>query len=145
MGSSLSRSFFVMLLVALFAGLCFGQTQTARLQGAVHDASGANVPGAKIVAVNTQTKVSSETTSNADGLYVLPALQPGAYTLTVEAGGFRKAIIEAIELDAASNVSQSIALEVGQMTETIEVQANTISVQSTDAQVANSVTIKDIE
>ena len=144
MGISLGRSIVVISLVALLAGLCFGQTQSARLQGVVHDASGANVPGAKVVVVNTQTKVSSDTTSNADGLYVLPALQPGTYTLTVEAGGFRKAIVEDIELDAASNVSQSVTLEVGQMTETIEVKANTISVQAADAQVANSVTISDI-
>ena len=91
------------------------------------------------------TKVTTEATSNASGDYVLPALQPGTYSLTVEATGFRKARIDGIELAAASNVSQAVTLEVGQLTEVVEVTANTVNVQTSDSQVANSVTIKDIE
>ena len=49
------RVFNLFLVLALFTGLCFGQTQAARLQGIVHDASGAIVPNAKIVAINMQT------------------------------------------------------------------------------------------
>ena len=144
MGRKSFASFILLLVLALMAGPCFGQTQSARLQGVVHDATGANVPNAKVVAVNLQTKAMSETTSNADGLYVLPALQPGTYSLSVEAAGFRKSIVESLELEAAANVSQALTLEVGQITETIEVKANAISVQTADAQVANSVTISDI-
>lgn len=129
-----------------FAALaCFAQTQTARLTGTVHDSSGAVVPNAKVTAVNTATRVETEATTNASGDYVMPALQPGVYSLLVEASGFNKASIQAIQLDAASNVSQSVTLEVGQMSEVVEVAANAVNVQTTDAQVANSVTIKDIE
>ena len=128
----------------LLAGLCFGQTQTARLVGTVHDSTGAVVPNAKVTAVHMATKVRTEASTNANGDYVLPALQPGNYELIVEAPGFRKAAIEGIELDAAANVSQSVTLEVGQMTEVVEVTANAINVQTSDSQVANSVTIKDI-
>ena len=91
----------------LVAALCFGQTQTARLVGTVHDSTGAVVPNAKVVATNMATKVQTEATTNTTGDYVLPALQPGNYSLTVEASGFRKAAVEGIELDVASNVSQS--------------------------------------
>src|SRR5579863_8858843 len=91
----------------LMAALGFAQTQSARLVGTVHDSTGAVVPNAKVVATNAATKVRTEATSNATGDYVMPALQAGNYTLTVEATGFRKAAIEGIELDAASNVSQS--------------------------------------
>ena len=127
------------------AAACFAQTQTARLVGTVHDSSGAVVPNAKVTAVNNATKVKDEAVTNNAGDYVLPALQPGAYSLTVEASGFRKAVIESLQLDAAANVSQGITLEVGQVNEVVEVTANTINVQTTDSQVANSVTIKDIE
>src|SRR5664280_1287586 len=95
-----------LLVLALFTGLCFGQTQAARLQGVVHDASGAIVPNAKVVAVNNQTKDSSDATSNASGLYVLPALRPGTYSLTVEAAGFSKTTVTEIELTVSSNIAQ---------------------------------------
>ena len=130
---------------AFLAAACLAQTQTARLVGTVHDKTGAVVPNAKVTAVNAGTKAKTEATSNANGDYVLPALQPGTYSLTVEASGFRKGVVDGIELDAAANVSQGITLEVGQLTETIEVTANTINVQTTESQIANSVTIKDIE
>ncbi|MGO9255599.1 MAG: carboxypeptidase regulatory-like domain-containing protein [Bryobacteraceae bacterium] len=135
----------IVLAAAFLAAACFAQTQTARLVGTIHDSTGAVVPNAKITAVETATKVRTEASSNSTGDYVLPALQPGTYLLTVEASGFRKAIIESLELDAAANVAQAITLEVGAVSEVVEVTANTINVQTTDAQVANSVTIKDIE
>ncbi len=135
----------VVIIAAFLAAACFGQTQTARLVGTVHDSTGAVVPNAKVTAVNAGTKLKTEATSNSSGDYVLPALQPGTYSVSVEATGFRKAVIDSIELDAAANVSQTITLEVGQLTEVVEVTANTINVQTADSQVANSVTLKDIE
>src|SRR5215475_5179350 len=109
------RAIAFLLLLALFTGLCFGQTQTARLQGVVHDSSGAIVPNAKVVVTNNQTKDPSEATSNAAGLYVLPALRPGIYTLTVEAAGFSKTSIRDIELVVSANVAQDVTLEVGKL------------------------------
>ena len=144
MGSKWFGSLVLLLVLALMAGPCFGQTQTARLQGVVHDTSGANVPGAKVVVVNTQTKATSETTSNASGLYVLPALLPGSYSMTVEAAGFRKSLVADIELTVSGNVSQDVGLEVGQVSESIEVKANVVAVTTTDAQVSSAVTMTDI-
>ncbi|HEY2013597.1 MAG TPA: TonB-dependent receptor, partial [Bryobacteraceae bacterium] len=145
----MTRKFFgscvLILVLALLAGLCFGQTQTARLQGIVHDASGANVPGAKVVVVNTATRVSSETTSNASGLYVLPALLPGVYTLTVEAAGFRKTSVNGIELVVSGSLAQDVTLELGQVSEVIEVVANAVAVTTTDAQISSAVTLADIK
>ncbi len=72
----------------------FAQTQSARLVGTVHDASGAAIPNAKITATQQETKKSTETVTNPSGDYVFPALQPGTYSLTVEAAGFRKAVVD---------------------------------------------------
>src|SRR5579883_374571 len=129
----------------LFAAVALCQTQTARLVGTVQDTTGAVVPNAKITGTNDATKIKTNAFTNATGEYVLPALQPGTYTLTVEAAGFRKAEVAGIQLDAASNVAQGVTLEVGQMTEVVEVTANVVNVNTTDAQVANTVTMKDIE
>src|SRR6516165_7164024 len=123
MTRTLCGKFVFLLAVVLVSGLCFGQTQTARLQGVVHDASGASVPNAKIVAINDQTKDASEATSNAAGLYVLPALRPGTYTLTVEASGFSKTTVTDIELAVSASIAQDVRLELGKLTEVIEVAA----------------------
>jgi hypothetical protein len=122
----------------------FAQTATARLVGIVHDASGAAIPNAKVTATQDATRQKTETTTNPSGEYVLSALQPGTYTLNVEAGGFRKGLVTGLELDAAANVSQLVTLEVGQVTEVVEVKANVVSVQTADAQVSQSITMSDI-
>ena len=133
------------ILFALSGGLCFGQTQAARLQGIVRDSSGAIVPNAKVVAVNSQTKDTADATTNASGLYMLPALRPGTYTLTVEASGFAKTTITDIELAVSANIAQDVKLEIGKLTETVEVKANAVTVATTDAQVSSAVTMRDID
>ncbi|HTS28909.1 MAG TPA: TonB-dependent receptor [Bryobacteraceae bacterium] len=144
MGNKRIDSLLLLVFLTLMAVLCFGQTQTARLQGMVHDATGANVPGAKVVVVNLQTKATSETNTNASGLYVLPALPPGTYSMTVEAAGFRKSVVASIELAVSADVAQDVGLEVGQISETIEVKANVVAVTTTDAQVSAAVTVAEI-
>lgn len=64
----------------------------------MHDASGANVPGEKVVVANIRTQVSSLAASNAIGLCALAALPPGIYSLTGEAAGFHKTSVSGIEL-----------------------------------------------
>ena len=108
MSSRLFSSIRVVSATLFVAALCFAQTQSARLIGTIHDSTGAVVPNAKVTATSVATKVKTEVTSNATGDYVLPALQPGTYSLTVEATGFRKAAVGCgIVVDAAVNASQS--------------------------------------
>ncbi len=134
----------VLFVLAFLAALCFAQTQTARLVGTVKDATGALIPNAKVNAVHNETRTRTDTTSNVNGEFVLPALQPGSYTLNVEASGFRKAVISDITLDVAAEVAENVVLEVGQLTETVEVRANTLAVQTTESQVSQVVTLSDI-
>ena len=139
-----TRSLLLLTILVMAAVLCLAQTQTARLIGTVRDSTGAVIPGAKVTAVETGTRARTETTTNASGDYVLPALQPGLYSLTVEASGFSKAVVSNIQLDAAANISQDVKLEVGQMTEVVEVEANAVTVQTTDSQVSQVVTISEV-
>ncbi len=72
-------------------------------------------------------------------------MRPGTYTLTVEAAGFSKTTVTEIELAVSSNIAQDVTLEVGKLTEVIEVRANAVSVATTDAQVSAAVTMRDID
>ena len=78
--------------IALLSISVFAQ-DSARLDGTVQDATGAVVAGARITAVEKRTQISAQTTSSSSGNYTLPTLQPGIYTLSVEASGFRKSVV----------------------------------------------------
>jgi hypothetical protein len=120
------------------------QTQTSRLEGSVTDQTGAVVPGAKITAVNVKTDVTAETTTSAAGLYVFPSLQPGLYTVSVEAQGFRKAVRTSLELNVSVTVAENFKMEVGNVTESVVVEANVERVNTSESQLGRSVTIRDI-
>ena len=129
----------------IFSAQTFAQTQTARLVGTIHDASGAVIPNARVSATQVDTSKTTATTANSTGEYVLAALQPGAYSLAVEAPGFRKAVVNGLPVDAASNMSQSVSLRNRPSGGgTLVVSANAVAVQTTDAQVGQSVTLSDI-
>lgn len=139
------RVFTALWLLVLPASSIFGQVASARLEGTVHDQSGAVVPSARVSVVNINTQGRSEIASDASGNFIFPSLQAGTYRLTVEAQGFRKSIIDNIELNVATVLSKIVKMEVGQTTETVEVQANTVTVQTTDSQVARAINMRDID
>ena len=133
------------ILCALLAVSSFAQTANARLEGTVQDSSGAVVPGVKVITVNTNTQARSEVTADTGGSFVFPTLQPGKYTLTVEATGFRTAVLNGIELSVGATVAQIIKLEVGPTTESISVEASALAVQTTDSQVSSAVMMRAID
>ena len=83
------------------------QTATGTLQGRVIDASGAVIPGAKVTVENQRTSVKQELTTNAEGVFVQPFLQPSEYRVVVEKEGFEKSITT----DVRVNVEQKVSLE----------------------------------
>jgi hypothetical protein len=131
--------------LAILAPAVFAQVATSRLDGMVQDQSGASVPGATVTVVNTKTDAKFTFTVGADGLFVFPSLQPGTYTLTAEAPGFRKAIYQNLALNVSETVSQNIRMEVGLVAETVMVEANAVRVQTSEAQIGRSVTLRDID
>lgn len=133
------------LLLALGATGAFAQIQNARLEGSVMDSSGASIPGAKLQIVNTKTQVKGDAESNGTGFFFFPALQPGIYALTAEAGGFRKSTLTNIEVNVGVTIRQDIKLEVGAVTDSITVEFNAIRVQTTEATIQRAVTLRDID
>ena len=80
----------VTLFVLPLASVLWSQTSQARITGRVIDPDGAAIPAADVVAINEETGVSTRSQTNEAGIYVLPFLQPGRYTITATIAGFKK-------------------------------------------------------
>lgn len=113
----------VLALVCLFSFPALSQVATAELSGIVLDSTGAVVAGAKVAATNTATNRLFETVSNASGNYVIQLLPPGDYLITVEASGFRKLVQRGLSLQINQQANLDLTLQVGQVSEQVEVTA----------------------
>jgi hypothetical protein len=117
------------LLMLLFAVCAFGQT-SASLSGTVHDPNGGALAGAKVTVSDPTKNLSLETQTNTDGTFSFPVLQPGSYTVSVEAAGFKKAVQSGIVINASDRQSTGIIkLEVGDISNTVEVTADAAQLQ----------------
>jgi len=116
---------------ALTCAVVFAQTaSTAQITGTVTDQSGAVLPGAEVTATQTDTGISRNALSNETGTYVLPNLPVGPYRLEVSLPGFRSYVRTGIVLQVNSNPVINVTLQVGQVSETVEVQANAALVET---------------
>jgi len=116
-----ARLVFVLALLCLVASLAPAQEFRATISGRIIDASGGAVPNAKIQAVNTANNETSSATSDTSGGYTIPFLRPGAYKLTVTAAGFKQFNRENLTLEVGRVIGIDVALEVGAVTESINV------------------------
>ena len=121
-------------LVLLFSSLALAQRDLGTITGTVTDSTGAVVPSATITITSDGTGEKSTLQTTASGDYTRPALQPGTYTVTAEAQGFRRASREKVQVTAGGRVGVPFALEIGQMTEAIEVTTQAPLVQDESVQ-----------
>ena len=108
------------------------QVQNASLTGSVTDPSGAVVPNARVTAIQTSTNLAQKNTTDSAGYYLFPALLVGTYTVTVEATGFKKGIHDNIVLGVGQRARSDFTLEVGLVTEQVEVKEAPIALQTED-------------
>src|SRR5262249_32640314 len=113
-------------------------TTTGRLEGNVVDSQGAAVPGATVKVVNKETNQSFESTTDEKGYWALPSMSTGTYTVNLSRSGFKTANIDNVKIDAGVPATVNITLEVGQLTETVEVQAGAEVLQTATATVTNT-------
>jgi hypothetical protein len=111
----------------------FAQVQTADVVGTVTDTSGAVIPGATVTITNTATNVSQSTATNSTGDYIFNLLQVGAYAIKIEAKGFKAYTIPNIALSATDRAREDAKMEVGNVTETVEVSGNVAPALQTDS------------
>lgn len=116
----------------------WAQTGTTSLRGIVADKSGAAVTGAKVTLSNPAQAVQRETSTNETGGYELDALQPGTYSLVIEMAGFRKFQMKRLELLVNVPATVNATLDIGATSETVEVSAQTETLNTTDASLGNA-------
>src|ERR1041385_5976679 len=103
---------------------------TAQISGTVKDQSGAVLPGVEVTATQTETAISRMTVTNETGSYVLPNLPLGPYQLEAALPGFRTFVQRGIVLQVNASPLVNPVLEVGQVSEQVEVQANAALVET---------------
>src|SRR5262245_52622014 len=118
------------LLILVMMSTAAWAQETAQLSGTIADPSGALLPGVEITATNTATNTVRRTVSNETGSYVLPNLPLGPYTLEATLPGFSVFAQRGIVLQVGDNKVINAVLQVGQVTETIEVQADALLVET---------------
>jgi len=109
--------------LALIAATAQAQVTTGTVKGVVTDPNGAVVAGAKVTITRKSTSEAKETTTSDSGNFQFDQLQPGDYTITVEAANFKKAEVNDVTVQLGQAADQSVQLQTGQVTETVTVSA----------------------
>src|SRR5262245_33233225 len=126
-------------ILVAFALLCLVFTSHAPAQvnssigGTVEDSTKALIPGVQITATNTGTGIASTTISNESGAYNFPVLLPGGYKVTAELAGFKPVTYNDVQLSAGSPIRLNFTLEVGTVTQSVEVTIATDSLLATSS------------
>lgn len=123
-----------MALAALSAGQLCAQSSSSGVNGVISDPSGAVVSGAKVTLTNVATNVERSTISSATGDYFFSQIPPARYTLTFTANGFQKVSIAAFDIAIAQAVTINATMHVGNVEQSVTVQALDTQVESTSAQ-----------
>lgn len=143
----------VLAAAAFLAVPAFGQVTSGNITGTVYDSTGATVPGATVVAHNTNTGADTTTTTTGAGDYRfenLPVVEQqgggarGSYTLIVTAPGFQKAEVRDVQVELNVTVTRNVTLAVGQATATVEVSESAVAIDTTTAQIQTSFDTKQI-
>ncbi|MGA2807560.1 MAG: carboxypeptidase-like regulatory domain-containing protein [Terracidiphilus sp.] len=136
-----SRSVFTAVLLALLFALSvsgFAQTFRGGISGSVTDQSGAVVPGAQVVAVETATNTSYKAISSSAGEFAFSNLPVGDYTVTASAGGFATEKVNKVTVSAGVSYTLPIKLTVASTAQTVEVTASSLALDTvTDIQAAD--------
>src|SRR5436309_702621 len=112
---------------------------TGSIQGSVTDPSGAIVAGAQVTAINVATGLEIARKSSEAGVFVLPLLPAGVYTVTVKASGFQTLTQENVAVDALATVGLNLTLQIGSASQSVTVDAAPPLLKSDDATLGSSV------
>ncbi len=126
------------------AAAAYAVDVNGRIRGTVTDPAGAVIPNAQVVATNQASGVKFTTTSQANGGYSFQQLPIGTYNITASAPGFKGFSAVGIGVNIDQEYIEPVQLQVGGSTETVEVQADAVQVNTTDMQLNNIVNAKQI-
>jgi carboxypeptidase family protein/TonB-dependent receptor-like protein len=129
------------LLCALFfvtATLVGAQRTTGDILGVVRDSSGAVLPGVTVSVTGANIARAQTATTTENGSYRIANLPPGVYTITYELSGFRTVVVEGLRVNVGGALEHNVGLEVGQLTETVSVVADSPVVDTTSNEVGTT-------
>src|SRR5712664_1976030 len=134
----------VCLIGSIVSASMFAQSDLGTISGFVKDPSGATIANAKI-SIRNNRGVERMATSNDSGYYTITNVPPGLYTIVAEAQGFRRYESKDNKLDPSANLVVDVALTVGSASETVEVSASAVELQTESASVQEVVTRAQID
>jgi hypothetical protein len=115
-----------LLLISVFAsGVCFAQIDRSGLNGTVRDSAGNRIPGAHIFVLQTATGLHRETVSSSIGVYDIPELPIGLYSVSCSAPGFQQAVFDNLEQTVGTTRTLDITLGVGRVSQQVNVSSLT--------------------
>ncbi|MFB3905768.1 MAG: TonB-dependent receptor domain-containing protein [Acidobacteriota bacterium] len=115
------------------------------ISGTVHDEQQAAIPGANVILTNVDTGVSREAVTNEVGIYSATSLIPGVYRVEAQMPGFKKAVISDIRLEVNANLKINIALQVGEVTEILNVTSEAPLLTTQQSSLGQTVSQQQIE
>ncbi|MDE0102301.1 MAG: TonB-dependent receptor [Bryobacterales bacterium] len=128
--------------VLVFASAAFGQTERGTIRGIVLDTSGAAIGDVTVTATHVDTGVVTETISTPAGVYQIPQVRPGTYTVEAEFAGFKRFVRENVRVATAAIVPLELVMEVGAVTENVTVSATAITLKTESTEVSTEVNPK---
>src|SRR5262245_14649507 len=131
------KGIFLCLFVVVFSATSFAQNLTGRIQGTVTDAQGAVIPGAEIKVLNKLNGATFDSLSNELGFWALPSMPTATYTVTVSLPGFKTVTIDNVKVDAGVPATVNAKLEVGSVTETVQVESGAEVLQTETATISS--------
>ena len=120
------------------------QTYAASIRGVITDSTQAAIPGVQIVAVEPSRGIRQTAVTDAMGRYILTNVPPGVYTVTAEARGFKKYVREGVSVQINQDVTLNVALEVGELTESVTVTGEATLLEANTSAVGKVVANREI-
>jgi hypothetical protein len=134
-----------LMLATLLAVSLFAQSERGSITGLVSDPTGAAIAGAEITVTNRDTNGVSKTVSSASGEYSVPNLSPGTYRIEVSSTGFKRYLQQNAVLTASSTMRIDAVMQLGQVTDQVEVTATASVIQTDSSRVSTSVQNKLVD
>ncbi|MEZ5399353.1 MAG: carboxypeptidase regulatory-like domain-containing protein [Bryobacteraceae bacterium] len=123
----------------------FAQGERGTFNGTIGDPTGAVIPAAAVKARNTATGVESTSETTSAGVYRMPYLPPGTYTITVTAPGFKTSVRENVVLAVAQTLTIDFTLEVGQVSDSVTVSSEPPLLETGTAEIGSYVSKKEFD
>ncbi|MBV9940076.1 MAG: TonB-dependent receptor [Acidobacteriaceae bacterium] len=134
----------LVILASLLSVLSFAQSTSGNITGTIYDQTGATVPGATVTAKNQETGVESTATATSAGNYRIENLPVGTYTVTVNAPGFSKVVVNNVNVPLNQTVTANATLQIGTSSTSVNVTESAVAIDTTTAQLQSTFETRQI-